>query len=109
MLVMALKKIPVPEVVELADNGARIVLRWPGNRITEHAALDLRTNCPCAVCVDEMTGKRLLDPGRVPPDVRALGYARIGRYALQFTWSDGHTTGIYPYVRLYSNGEDNGT
>jgi DUF971 family protein len=25
----------------------------------------------------------------------------VGRYALQFTWNDGHATGIYHYDRLY--------
>jgi DUF971 family protein len=26
--------------------------------------------------------------------------SRVGNYALTFTWSDGHATGIYPYDRL---------
>ena len=102
---MALKKLPIPISIELADDGTRIVLRW-ADRTRVHEALELRTHCPCAVCVDEMTGQRLLDPARVPKDVRALGYARIGRYAVQFSWSDGHSTGIYPYERLYTEGEE---
>ena len=24
----------------------------------------------------------------------------VGRYALQIDWSDGHSTGIYPFARL---------
>jgi len=103
---MALRRIPVPETIELADDGARIVLRWPGGRITEHSALELRRSCPCAVCVDEMTGKRLLEPARVSTDVRAIRYTRVGRYAIQFSWDDGHSTGIYPYQRLYLDAEE---
>lgn len=102
---MALKKLPIPSSIELLEDGVRIVFRWP-DRTRVHEARELRTNCPCAVCVDEMTGRRLLDPARVPPDVRALDYARIGRYAVQFSWSDGHRTGIYPYERLYTEGEE---
>ena len=74
--------------------------------MTQRTALELRRACPCAVCVDEMTGKRLLDPARVPEDVRARHYSRVGRYAVQFSWSDGHSTGIYPYLTLYSHGEE---
>jgi len=107
--IMALKRIPIPETVALLDNGARIVLTWPGGRTTEHSALELRRGCPCAVCVDEMTGKRVLNPDRVPADIHAVTYARVGRYAVQFTWSDGHSTGIYPYMRLYSNLEESET
>ncbi|MBI2170751.1 MAG: DUF971 domain-containing protein [Chloroflexi bacterium] len=32
--------------------------------------------------------------------MEALDFATVGRYALQFLWSDFHTTGIYPYVTL---------
>ena len=106
---MALKRIPVPETIEFLDDGARILLRWPGGRVTEHSALDLRRGCPCAVCVDEMTGKRILDPVRISNDIRAIRYNRVGRYAVQFSWSDGHSTGIYPYLRLYSNTEESET
>jgi DUF971 family protein len=103
---MALRKLPIPHHIELEEDGARIVLQWPDGRVTRHAAFDLRAHCPCAVCVDEMTGKRILDPARVSPDIRALSYARVGRYAVQFQWSDGHTTGIYPYERLHATDEE---
>jgi DUF971 family protein len=58
--------------------------------------------------VDEFTGKRLLDPGRIDREVAAVHWKRVGRYALQIQWSDGHDTGIYTYERLregYAAGE----
>lgn len=97
---MTLKRIPVPTGIELAEEGRRIVLSWPDGEVTEHAAYDLRAECPCAVCVDELTGRRILSRDRVDPGVRALDFGRIGRYAVQFRWSDGHSTGIYSYERL---------
>jgi DUF971 family protein len=36
----------------------------------------------------------------VPADVRPLRIQPVGRYAIQIDWSDGHTTGIYPFRRL---------
>ena len=56
----------------------------------------------CAACVDEFTGARRLDPATVPADVHALTTGTIGRYALNFRWSDGHDSGIYTYARLRS-------
>jgi ATP-binding protein involved in chromosome partitioning len=47
-----------------------------------------------------MTGRPLLDPRTVPPDVYPLAIRWVGRYALGFDWSDGHNTGIYPFDRL---------
>ena len=36
----------------------------------------------------------------VPDDIRALDIELVGRYAIQFTWSDGHSTGIYSFETL---------
>ena len=47
-----------------------------------------------------MTGQRKVAVADVPPDVEALDYMTVGRYALQFLWSDAHQTGIYPYDLL---------
>jgi DUF971 family protein len=60
----------------------------------------LRLSCPCAECVEEMTGRPLLDPGRVAEDVRPLSLALVGAYGLRISWSDGHGTGIYTFERL---------
>ena len=60
----------------------------------------LRERCPCAGCVHELTGERLLDPRTVCPDIRAEEIALVGRYAIRIRWSDGHGTGIYTFQRL---------
>jgi ATP-binding protein involved in chromosome partitioning len=60
----------------------------------------LRLACPCAACVEEMTGRPMLDPATVPEDVRPVALALVGAYGLRITWSDGHATGIYTFERL---------
>jgi DUF971 family protein len=35
-----------------------------------------------------------------PSGVFATRYQLVGRYAISFAWSDGHSTGIYPYEYL---------
>lgn len=47
-----------------------------------------------------MTGAKLLNVAEVPEDIIAVDHIVVGNYALQFLWSDGHSTGIYPYRML---------
>ena len=43
---------------------------------------------------------QLLNVADVPDDIIAVDHIVVGNYALQFLWSDGHSTGIYPYRML---------
>ena len=43
----------------------------------------LRERCPCAGCVHELTGQRLLDPQSVRADIRAEEITLVGRYAIR--------------------------
>ena len=36
----------------------------------------------------------------VSDDIQPLDIQLVGRYALQFSWNDGHATGIYPFEVL---------
>ncbi len=60
----------------------------------------LRLKCPCAKCVDEMTGKILLVSQLVPIDVHPVKIEPVGLYALKVFWSDGHDTGMYTFKML---------
>jgi len=77
-----------------------VEIRWADGHVSKYPHRDLRLACPCALCVDEWTGRPRLDPKTVPANVHALDIRQVGRYALQFTWSDGHATGIYTYNKL---------
>jgi len=90
----------LPEDVGPTEDGTRLRIRWKDGAVTEHAPRDLRIHCPCAGCVDEMTGRRMLVPEMIDPNVYPLEIQYVGRYALQFVWSDGHSTGIYPFEYL---------
>ena len=62
----------------------------------------LRLQCACANCVEELTGRKLINVSEIPDDIIIVEYLTVGKYALQFLWSDGHETGIYPYNSLLS-------
>jgi ATP-binding protein involved in chromosome partitioning len=81
-------------------SGERLRILWQDEVESVYAPRDLRLACPCAACVDEMTGRRLLTPDAVAGNVYPLEIQYVGRYAIQFIWSDGHRTGIYPFEYL---------
>lgn len=94
-----------PASVGPSADGLRLRIEWPDGDSHEFPPRLLRILCPCAGCVDERTGERILDPSMVAEEVAPLAIHWVGRYALQFVWSDGHRTGIYPFEFLWRIGE----
>lgn len=88
-----------------ASHCSGIVIQWQNGTDLEYDFRGLRLSCPCAMCIDENTGEKLLRPAMVPVDVSAISIESVGHYALKFTWSDGHSTGIYPFELLRHIGE----
>ena len=88
----------IPKQIKLVREGVRV--SWTDGRTCTYPYRYLRLQCACAACVEEMTGRRLLNISAVPDDVIAVEYIEVGRYALQFLWTDGHDTGIYPFAML---------
>jgi len=82
-----------------------LAIVWSDGRESRYGVRELRLACPCATCRDELTGERLLDPSRVPDDVRPVSLSSVGNYGLKIRWSDGHDTGIYSFDRLRELGE----
>ena len=80
----------------------RLGFEWNDGTRGACAVRDLRLACPCALCVDEHTGEKLLDDSTVPADIALVKVQSIGRYAAGLTFSDGHNSGIYPYDKLYN-------
>lgn len=65
----------------------------------------VRCACRCAVCVEELTGRKLLQDESVAESIRPVGLAPIGRYAMSVDWSDGHKS-LYPFKLLRQLAED---
>ncbi|MEX2374301.1 MAG: DUF971 domain-containing protein [Dehalococcoidia bacterium] len=84
-------------------SGSLLEVEWQDDHVSAFVPRHLRLICPCAGCVDEMTGQRTLRPEMVPEDTYLEEINYVGRYALAFRWSDGHSTGIYPFQYLRDN------
>src|SRR5690242_9319228 len=73
---------------------------WADGVVCYYQAASLRRACPRAQCVNEWTGERTLRPEAIADEVEINDLAIVGRYALNFRWSDGHETGIYSFQYL---------
>lgn len=119
-----------PEKVRvLLTEGKGLEIDWQDGHRSAWTFAWLRDACPCATCVEERqkegrkpgqpkakTGELL--PMYKPPAKPASAHG-VGRYALQFNWLDGHSSGIYSWEYLrrncqcpectFSSAEGNGT
>ena len=75
---------------------------WNDGKKSIYNLRELRSLCQCAVCKHEITGQRLIKVEDIQDDINLLKIEVVGNYALHFTWSDNHTTGIYSYDYLRS-------
>jgi ATP-binding protein involved in chromosome partitioning len=90
---------PIPQKIELKSR-QHLFIHWSDGKETTLESRRLRIECPCAQCVDEISGKRRLDPATVAENVWPQEISPVGRYALNFQWSDGHSSGIYTFEQL---------
>ena len=86
------------KVIEEKDGG--ISIEWSDGKETNYTPRQLRIACPCAGCVNEWTGEKMLKDESVPPDISISHISVVGRYALNFHFSDGHETGIFSFNYL---------
>ncbi len=89
--------VSVPTGLFKKTDGKALIIHWNDGAKSEFGFSELRSVCPCAVCVNEWTGERMLDPAGIPKDIHPLKIHSVGRYAMGIHWSDGHSTGIYSY------------
>ena len=78
---------------------------WKDGTEVVYPARRLRLECPCAVCVDELTGVRRDGQDQDSEDVHPAGIDPVGHYAIQIHFSDGHNTGIYTWEKLAALGK----
>jgi DUF971 family protein len=94
-------QMPMPvEIARANQHDVKII--WQDGHESVYPARALRLQCPCAGCVDEMTGVIRIISSGIAQDVHPLKIELIGRYAMSIHWSDGHATGIYAFDRLRS-------
>ena len=85
--------------------GNDLAIRWEDGSESYLPLRELRLRCPCASCAGEkdLLGREYRQPRNLTEKSFILAKVqRVGGYALQPTWADGHQTGIYPFAYLRS-------
>lgn len=90
--------------------GTGVEIDWADGQRSRWSFAFLRDACPCATCHEEreQTGRAAGEPKPKKKELFAMYEAParptevtpVGRYALQFAWNDGHTSGIYSWDYL---------
>ena len=87
--------------------GDLLVVVWDDGHESYYPLEGLRRACPCASCSGEpdLFGRMWTGPKPVyrPESFQLLRIDRVGNYALQPSWADGHDYGIWPYEKLRAN------
>ena len=90
---------PPTSIRALQDEG-ELEITWQDGSVHHLPFKDLRCQCPCASCVDELSGRRTLDVDSIPESIKPMDMQFSGNYAVKITWNDGHNTGLYTWDHL---------
>ena len=86
------------QIVE--DSDSELSIKWSDDSETQFNAVQLRRACPCAGCINEWTGEKQLKDDSIAESLTFTHISIVGRYALNFHFSDGHDTGIFSFKYL---------
>jgi DUF971 family protein len=94
----------------LITEGTCMEIDWVDGHKSAWSFAWLRDACPCATCVEErkQQGRKIGQPKPRPtavlpmytPPAKPASVHAVGRYAIQFNWQDGHSSGIYSWDYL---------
>ena len=99
-----------PRKITLNRAAEALIIEWSDGLNSRYPLSQLREACPCVEC---RGGHANMGIENAPDDILQLvprrsyavtALAAVGNYALQPTWDDGHSTGIYTweYLRVIS-------
>lgn len=78
-----------------------LMIKWDDGNEDRLELKLLRKNCPCATCLAEREKQsKMYIPIFSENQITVKSINQVGKYAIQITWNDGHSTGIYEYTFL---------
>jgi len=91
-----------PSQITVDHNQRLLTITWRDSHVSALSFNLLRKECPCATCTEE---RKNVSPLKLVagPILTQAGIEKVepvGRYALNFRFSDRHDTGIYTYEFL---------
>jgi DUF971 family protein len=98
-----------PADISVGRSRREVCIRWQDGHESVYPFDLLRTACPCALCNDQRSKASaasgpsltvLSGPVLKAGEVQVKEASPVGRYAINFVWSDGHDSGIYAFDYL---------
>jgi DUF971 family protein len=90
--------------LDLQPIGDELAIKWEDGTESYISFQKLRRCCPCAGCKGEtdIMGNLYKNPSKPlsPQAFQLVRLDRIGGYAVQPVWADGHTTGLFSFEYL---------
>jgi len=98
-----------PTEITVSREKHEVRIRWQDGHESVYSFDRLRKECPCALC-NAQRGRQtasaapgltvLSGPVIRAGEIQVSEVKPVGRYAINFVWSDGHDSGIYTYSLL---------
>ena len=89
---------------DIQQIGAELAIKWEDGSESFIALENLRRSCPCAGCMGERDVMGQLHKGPDQPltaqSFQLVRLERVGGYAIQPVWADGHASGIFSFEYL---------
>ena len=84
------------------DRASHVEVTFTDGKVCRFELDELRAACPCAACRNARDHGKVAwpPPDRPAPELAITDAHLVGAYGLGVTWSDGHSTGIYPFTAL---------
>lgn len=93
-----------PTHISASRSKANLIVEWDDGHRSEYPLSGLRASCPCAECQGTHSDPSSTDLFELPIlSAQASNLdkiERVGNYAVQFLWEDGHHYGIYTWDYL---------
>ena len=90
--------------LDIQPIGNELAIKWEDGRESFISLEKLRRSCPCAGCKGErdIMGNLYKNPDKPlsPNAFHLLRLERVGGYAVQPVWADGHQTGLFSFDYL---------
>jgi DUF971 family protein len=92
----------VPKALQVL--GEELAIVWSDGAESYLPLSTVRRLCPCAGCAGErdLLGRLAKFPEKplTKESFRTVSIVKVGGYAVQIFWADGHSDGLFPYVKL---------
>ena len=102
-----------PKQIKISEK-TNLYIKWDDDSESLIPLKYLRDECPCASCKGETVLLKTYIPAKAgelsQEAYKVKNIQQVGGYAVQLTWGDGHSTGIYTweYLKQLSGDQDSG-